>query len=180
MISVPTVFLDRDGIINTSKGFHVNKLEDFELIPGAIKFIKYLNDNHIRVVVVTNQAGRSNDILQIIHSAMFNELLNKGAFVDGIYICKHMPSDNCDCRKPKPGMLLQAQRELGIDFMNSVMIGDNSKDISAGATVGCITCLLVNKLIDIEECSLRPDYCISDISQAEAIVQTVFKDYLEG
>ena len=141
------IFLDRDGTINKMVGF-VTKPEQFELIKGAAEAIKAINKSGYLAIVVTNQPviARGDctfEELQSIHDKMETELGKAGAFVDAIYVCPHHTDKgfdgerpeykcNCDCRKPKPGLLLQATKDFNIDLAESYMIGDSKRDVEAG------------------------------------------------
>lgn len=143
------IFLDRDGTINKYIGF-LTKPEQFELLPGAADAIKMINKSGYLAIVVTNQPiiARGDctwDELLQIHDKMETELGKNGAFLDAIYICPHHPDKgfegerpdykfNCDCRKPKPGLLLQAAKDYNIDLLQSYMVGDSERDTSAGET----------------------------------------------
>ena len=145
------IFLDRDGTINKMVGF-ITKPEQFELIPGVSEAIKKMNKAGFLVIVVTNQpviarGDCSFEELQMIHDKMETELGKEGAFVDAIYVCPHHTDKgfegerpeykcNCDCRKPKPGLLLQAARDFNIDLSESYMIGDSERDVDAGKNAG--------------------------------------------
>lgn len=145
------VFLDRDGVINKKiPNDYVKCWAEFEFLPGVKEAIKLLNQAQYKVVIVTNQAGIGKEIvkeeqLQQIHQQMINELKDYGAFIDAIYYCPHRLEENCNCRKPKPGMLQQAGKDLKIDFKNSWMIGDEDKDIDAGKSVGCKTYQVIHE-----------------------------------
>lgn len=154
------IFLDRDGTINKMVGF-VTKPEQFELIEGAAEAIKTINKSGYLAIVVTNQPviARGDctfEELQTIHDKMETELGKVGAFVDAIYICPHHTDKgfegerpeykcNCDCRKPKPGLLLQAAKDFNIDLSESYMIGDSHRDVEAGENAG------VMKSVKVEE-----------------------------
>lgn len=154
------IFLDRDGTINKMVGF-VTKPEQFELIEGAAEAIKTINKSGYLAIVVTNQPviARGDctfEELQIIHDKMETELGKVGAFVDAIYVCPHHTDKgfegerleykcNCDCRKPKPGLLLQAAKDFNIDLSESYMIGDSHRDVEAGENAG------VMKSVKVEE-----------------------------
>lgn len=141
------IFLDRDGTINKMVGF-INKPEQFELLPGAAETIKRINKSGYLAIVVTNQpviarGECSFEELQAIHDNMETELGKEGAFVDAIYVCPHHTDKgfegerpeykfDCDCRKPKPGLLLQAAKDFNIDLSQSYMIGDSDRDVKAG------------------------------------------------
>ena len=154
------IFLDRDGTINKIVGF-VTKPEQFELIEGAAEAIKTINKSGYLAIVVTNQPviARGDctfEELQTIHDKMETELGKVGAFVDAIYVCPHHTDKgfegerpeykcNCDCRKPKPGLLLKAAKDFNIDLLESYMIGDSHRDVEAGENAG------VKKSIKVEE-----------------------------
>ena len=145
------IFLDRDGTINKMVGF-VTKPEQFKLIEGVAEAIKAINKSGYLAIVVTNQpviarGDCSFEELQTIHDKMETELGKVGAFVDAIYVCPHHTDKGfegerpeykclCDCRKPKPGLLLQAANDFNIDLSQSYMIGDSHRDMEAGENAG--------------------------------------------
>ena len=151
------VFLDRDGTINKYVGF-LRDIDDFELIDGVADAIKKINASGYLAIVITNQpviARGEVTVLQLdeIHNKMETLLGQKGAYLDGLYYCPHHPHKgyggeipelkfDCNCRKPKPGMLLKAAKDFNIDFSKSWMVGDNENDIKAGVAAGCKTALI--------------------------------------
>lgn len=151
------IFLDRDGTINKYVGF-LRKEEEFELLPGVAEAVKKINKSGYLAVVVTNQPVIARgevtfEGLETIHKKMETLLGMEGAYLDGIYFCPHHPHSgydgevkelkiDCDCRKPKPGMLLKAVEDLNIDLSQSYMVGDGENDIKAGKAAGCKTVLL--------------------------------------
>lgn len=151
------VFIDRDGTINKYVGF-LRDTEQFELLEGVSEAIKTINQSGYLAVVVTNQPVIARgevtyDGLQEIHNKMETLLGEDGAYLDGIYFCPHHPDSGyegeikelkieCECRKPKPGMLLKAAQDLNIDLEQSWMIGDGKNDIQAGKNAGCRTALI--------------------------------------
>lgn len=168
------IFLDRDGTINENMDIHPS-VENFCLLPGAADAIRKINETHYLAVVVTNQPMIAKGFLTFpelekIHKKMETLLGNERAYLDRIYFCPHHPEKgfagelpvlkvDCDCRKPKPGMLLQAARDLNIDLSNSWMIGDSLSDIEAGRRAGC-NAILLNKdfnLLDAVEDILAND-----------------------
>ena len=183
------VFLDRDGVINEIL-FHkeVGLLEtpftpaQFKLKPGAAEAVRRLNRLGLRVVVVSNQPGVamrhfSRKTLILITQKMIRLLKQKGARLDGIYYCIHHPEKGfgalrkrCTCRKPKPGMLRLAAKELGIDLRGSYMIGDSILDVRAGRSVGCKTFLLAHLKCDLchlmARRGIKPDYLMKDLKAA--------------
>lgn len=151
------VFLDRDGTINKYVGF-LRDIYEFELLPGAAEAIKMINESGYLAIVVTNQpvVARGEVTLkqlEMIHNKMETLLGQQGAYVDGIYFCPHHPNKGykgeraelkikCECRKPKPGMLLEAAKDFHINLAESWMIGDSESDILAGIEAGCRTALI--------------------------------------
>jgi len=145
------IFLDRDGVINIGppKGTYVTKWAEFEFEPGAKEAIKRISDSEYKAIVITNQAGVARGLytigdLEDIHKKMTDKINASGGSLDGIYYCPHI-WDSCDCRKPLPGMLDQANRDFGIDFNNSWMIGDSESDIGVGISRNCKTIMISNE-----------------------------------
>lgn len=154
------IFLDRDGTINKYVGF-LRDINDFELIDGVAEAIKAINTSGYLAVIVTNQPVIARgevtyEELNEIHNKMETLLGKQGAYLDAIYYCPHHPDSgfdgevkelkfDCDCRKPKPGLLLKAAEELNIDLSQSWMIGDSKNDIMAGKNAGCKTALIGNE-----------------------------------
>ncbi len=151
------VFLDRDGVINKYVGF-LRNIDDFELLDGVSKAIRKINESGYLAIVVTNQPVIARGELSFaelteIHNKMETLLGEDGAYLDAIYFCPHHPDKgfdgeipelkfDCDCRKPKPGMLIKAAREFNIDLTKSWMVGDSDSDIMAGKNAGCSTVLI--------------------------------------
>ncbi|HNU86153.1 MAG TPA: HAD family hydrolase [Syntrophales bacterium] len=141
------VFLDRDGTISEEVNY-LSRMEQLRLYPQTLEAIRLITDAGMKAVVVTNQSGIARgyfteDFVRSVHDRI-NELLRAGgARIDGFYVCPHHPvygngiyKQDCDCRKPKPGLLLQAAAELDIDLARSYMVGDMLKDIEAGKNAG--------------------------------------------
>ena len=147
------VFLDRDGVINEQMGY-VNHVSRFVLLPGVAAAIGKLNRAGVLVLVATSQSGLARgyfpaSLLHEVHELMRQQLAGLGAHLDGIYGCPHHPEakealyrQDCDCRKPKPGLVLQAAGELGLDLLKSYMVGDRWTDIRCGAAAGLKTVLV--------------------------------------
>ena len=144
------LFLDRDGVINEAvpEGEYIVSRDGFRLRPEIIPLIRFAHAIGYLVVVVTNQRGVSlrqmtQADLDDIHAYMRELLAAEDADIDAVYACTHGLDDNCDCRKPKPGMFFTAARDLDIDLSESVMVGDRATDIEAGKAAGCKICLLI-------------------------------------
>jgi D-glycero-D-manno-heptose 1,7-bisphosphate phosphatase len=147
-------FLDRDGTVTKSVAYYITKPSQVELEDGAAEAVRLLRAKGYRIVIITNQAGVAKGILSEkdlagIHAVMRSRLAAQEAHVDGIYYCPHHPEGfiesytmDCDCRKPKPGLLVRAAEEMGLDLAASVMIGDTERDVVAGKAAGCETFLV--------------------------------------
>lgn len=141
------VFLDRDGVLNVDHGY-IHKIEDLEWIEEAREAIAYLNAQGYKVFVVTNQSGVARGYYKIgdvqnLHAYMQKELKQKGGLIERFYICPHHPEGKvpkytkiCDCRKPKPGMLLQAMKDYSLNREDCFLIGDKDSDIAAANKAG--------------------------------------------
>jgi D-glycero-D-manno-heptose 1,7-bisphosphate phosphatase len=165
------VFLDRDGVLVRSRvvdghPLAIRRVEELELENGAVEACAALRDAGFRLVVVTNQpeiarGTLSRGAVDEMH-ARLNELLP----LDDVRLCPHDDADGCACRKPKPGMLLDAARELGITLDRSFLIGDRWRDVGAGRSAGC-TCVLLDREYS-EPMPIRPDVAVRDLGEAVA------------
>lgn len=187
------IFLDRDGVINQLVFYPEHGVIDspytiaqFKLIDGVCEAIDHFHQSGYKVVVISNQPGVAKgyinlEMFKALCRKMRNDLAAGGAFIDGEYYCLHHPEATvpeykivCDCRKPKPGLLLRAARELSLDLSESWMIGDNFTDVQAGAAAGCRTILLgrakcqMCRLLD--ENNTHPDFIASNITETVNIV----------
>ncbi|MBM4286222.1 MAG: HAD family hydrolase [Deltaproteobacteria bacterium] len=136
----PAVFLDRDGTINEEMGY-INHLSRLVLLPGVPAAIRRLNQAGFKVVVVTNQSGAARgyfpfELVEEVHLLLRDLLAAEGAHLDAIYACLHHPGAGCSCRKPKPGLVLEALRDLDLDPDRSFLVGDRYRDIETGANAG--------------------------------------------
>jgi D-glycero-D-manno-heptose 1,7-bisphosphate phosphatase len=188
------IFLDRDGVINEMVYYPEHGIIDspftpsqFRLLPKVATAINGFQGMGYRVVVISNQPAiakgyLSETIFKEIKAKMGSELAKRGAFLDGEYYCFHHPEAkvekfriDCECRKPKAGLLFQASKELDIDLSLSWMIGDGLTDVMAGKTAGCKTILLGRMKCDL--CSLmdkwdaRPDFIARDLIEAVGVVK---------
>jgi D-glycero-D-manno-heptose 1,7-bisphosphate phosphatase len=146
---IPTVFIDRDGVLNRKppRAEYVRTWADFEWLPGAKDALRRLHEVGFRVIVLSNQAGigrgeMTEEDLAQIHERMLAETLESGGRIDAIYHCPHGWEDGCECRKPKPGMLFQAQREHHLDLTRTTFIGDDERDAEAADAAGAPSLLL--------------------------------------
>jgi len=160
------IILDRDGVLNVKpdKADYVKSWEEFTWISNAKESISLLTEYGYQIIIITNQAGiargkMSESDLNIIHQNMIKDIEDLGGEIDAIYYCPHGWDDDCDCRKPKPGMLLQAKRDFRLNFDKTYFVGDDIRDEEAGKSAGCKT-ILVSK-----------DESLFDIVKNKIIVQ---------
>jgi D,D-heptose 1,7-bisphosphate phosphatase len=180
------VFLDRDGVINKEVNF-LYKWEQFEFLPRTDEAIRRLNKSGYLVIVITNQPVVARDMcsedeLKDIHAKMKKELEKKNAKIDAVYYCPHhpdkgFPEENkaykieCECRKPKLGLFLQAKKDFNIDFVKSYMIGDTTKDIFAGKSIGCKTILVKTGYAGTDKrYNISPDFIVEDLYDAAELI----------
>ncbi len=166
------VFIDRDGTIVKDVPY-CSHPDDLELLTGAGEGIRKLNEARFKVIIVTNQSGIARgyfsvSTLEQIHQKLRNDLVKYGAHIDDIYYCPHHPDYSCDCRKPKPTLILQAATEHNIDLSESFFIGDTVNDMEAGRKAGCKTVLLIpSKTPDNYQAHrITPDFIVSNFRQA--------------
>ncbi|MFC1712118.1 D-glycero-beta-D-manno-heptose 1,7-bisphosphate 7-phosphatase [Candidatus Poribacteria bacterium] len=171
------IFLDRDGVINENRdNDYIKEWDEFKFLPKAKEAIRTLTDASWGIIIITNQAGvgkgiMSDQAVRDINARMIEEIEAYGGKIKTVYYCPHRPEEDCECRKPKPGMLFNAAREFNIEFSESYLIGDNITDIKCGSQVGCTTILVKTGLGSehIERRSqwpVEPDYIASDLSEA--------------
>ena len=164
-------FLDRDGVINRKApgDGYITRWEEIEFLPGVALAIALLNRTGFRVIVVTNQRCVAKGLVTIpeldwIHRHMCEALANAGATVDAFYYCPHELEPPCCCRKPQPGLLLDAAREHGIALTKSWMIGDSDADIEAGRNAGCRTArLLMNSQTTIVDSDVTAAFLVEAV-----------------
>jgi D-glycero-D-manno-heptose 1,7-bisphosphate phosphatase len=150
----PAVFIDRDGTLTEEVGY-VNHPSRLRLLPRSAAAVRRLNEAGIAAVVATNQAGVargyfSPEVMEATHERLIALLKDAGAHLDGLYVCPHHPTEgappfraDCECRKPKPGLLLGAARDLGLDLSESTMVGDKASDLLVAPAVGCRAVLVL-------------------------------------
>ncbi|HLD84344.1 MAG TPA: D-glycero-beta-D-manno-heptose 1,7-bisphosphate 7-phosphatase [Coxiellaceae bacterium] len=141
------IILDRDGVINFESDAYIKSPEEWIPIPGSIDAIAKLTKAGYKIVIATNQAGVGRGLytlatLQKIHDKMLALIENAGGKIEKIYICPHHPDENCNCRKPKPGLLQQIHDDFQIDYKDMLFVGDSERDYQAAKTVGCLFVLL--------------------------------------
>jgi D-glycero-D-manno-heptose 1,7-bisphosphate phosphatase len=137
----PALFLDRDGVIIENRANYVRSWSDVSFYPKSLETLVQVSRFPVKIVIVTNQSavGRgliSMDVARQINTRLEEMITKAGGRVDGIYMCPHHPEDGCDCRKPRPGMLLQAAGELSLDLKRSALVGDALTDLLAAEAAG--------------------------------------------
>lgn len=138
---IRAVFLDRDGVINDERPGYVQRWEQVHFLEGVMPALARLAESEFKIVVVTNQSAIGRGIVDRvcvdeIHRRMLEQIRQHGGRIDRIYVCPHRPEEGCECRKPAPGLLQQAQSELGVDLSRSYLIGDHTTDLAAARAVG--------------------------------------------
>jgi len=196
MGKITAVFLDRDGTINEEVGY-LDSLDKLKIIPAAYEAIRLINLSGMKAIVVTNQSGVARGffnekLVRQTHEAIQAALLQKKASIDKFYYCPHHPTEgtgiylqNCNCRKPLPGMLLQAAHDLDIELGSSYMVGDTDRDMEAAKKIGVKGILvktgygrevLQNVDPDAATAGNNPDFVAEDILEA---VKWIMKDRIE-
>ena len=135
------MFLDRDGVLIQNRADYVRSWEEAELLPRSIQALAKARDTEYKFILVTNQSGVGRgmitlDMAESINRQLVLEIHKAGGRLDGVYMCVHSPDQECACRKPKPGLLLAAEGQLGIDLERSILIGDALSDLEAGKAAG--------------------------------------------
>ena len=173
------IFIDRDGVINRDPGgwtkySYVTKWDDFFFIDGSIEALRRLKDAGYRVCLISNQAGISRGYftqrdLDLINKRMLEEVEREGGKIDELYYCPHHDSDNCECRKPKAGMIEKAIRSKEVDLKNTFIIGDSIRDVEAGRRMGMKTVLVLSGKTSpsaAKEWSVQPDSIKKNLLEA--------------
>jgi D-glycero-D-manno-heptose 1,7-bisphosphate phosphatase len=172
-MTIKTIFLDRDGVINKEISY-LHKIEDFEFIDGVFDTCQYFKSLNYKIIITTNQSGISRgyftelDFQKVTNWMLGQFNINNIEILDVIH-CPHLPSDFCDCRKPKPGMFITAKIKHNIDMKKSWMIGDKENDIKAANNAGIINTILVKSGHEIDELNSNSEFIldsIKDIHQA--------------
>ena len=180
------VFLDRDGVINQDSADYIKSWSEFEFLAGSLEAINLLKLNRFVTIVITNQSVINRNMvtregLEYIHNMMKAAVRDQGGEITDIFFCPHIPEDQCDCRKPQPGLIYQARRKYGIDIENTVMVGDSVKDIECARNAGCRHAVLVQtgngpaaqKALKAK--NILPDYVARDLLEAVEWIISKYK-----
>jgi D-glycero-D-manno-heptose 1,7-bisphosphate phosphatase len=170
------VILDRDGTIVVDRDY-LDDPAQLQFLPGALEGLRLLRERGHRLVVVTNQSGVGRGRFPLarvaeVHARLDQLLREAGAAIDAIYYCPHRPEDRCECRKPKPGLVLQAASELGFEPAAAVVIGDKSSDIELGRNLGATTMLISATGRASDDRPAAPDYVVRDLLEAARLLET--------
>ena len=169
------VFLDRDGVINKEKNYLYQK-KDFEFIDGVFEACRYFQKIDYQLIVVTNQSGIARSYYQKedfykLTKWMLKQFENQGIKILDVFFCPHGPESTCNCRKPKPGMLLEAKEKHKIDMKNSWMIGDKEADVGAANAAGIKNTILVKTGHDIDETNSNAKFILKSIKNTLDIIK---------
>jgi len=173
-MTIKTIFLDRDGVINKEINY-LHKIKDFEFINGIFEACQYFKNLNYKIIIITNQSGISrgyyteNDF-QIITNWMIAQFNKNDINILDVFHCPHSPDSNCNCRKPMPGMLLEAKYKHNINMKNSWMIGDKEADIIAANTAGITNTILVRSGHKINKADSNAKYILDSIDQSNKVI----------
>jgi D-glycero-D-manno-heptose 1,7-bisphosphate phosphatase len=176
------ILLDRDGTINVERADYVLEPGQLQLLPGAVQAMARIARWGIPVLVVTNQSGvgrglLSEEMLLAIHTRLREELAPDGGRIDDFFVCPHHPNAGCSCRKPRPGLLVQAAVRYGLDLSQCLMIGDSATDLQAAQAAGCPALFVQSGLgrsVPGTECTLSawpPNLTAADLAEAVELLE---------
>ena len=173
-MSIKTIFLDRDGVINKERNY-LHKIEDFEFINGVFNACQYFQYLNYKIIIATNQSGISRGYytesdFQKITKWMIKQFNKNNIDILDVIHCPHQSSDFCDCRKPKPGMLLSAMTKYNIDMERSWMIGDKEEDILAANAANIMSTILVRSGHKINEANSNAKYFLDSLQYSKKII----------
>jgi len=169
------VFLDRDGVINKEVGY-LHKIEDFEFIDGVFSACKHFQTAGYQLVIITNQSGIDRGYypekdFHTVTTWMLEQFNDQGINILDVLFCPHGPDSNCECRKPQPGMLLEARDKFDIDMKNSWMIGDKEADVQAANAAGVNNTILVKSGHSIDEANSKAKFILKSIKDSIQIIK---------
>ena len=171
------IFLDRDGVINRRiEGGYVTRLSEFEFLPDTIPGLRALAGLGRPIIVVSNQAGVAKGLVKLrsleqITAWFVGEITAGGGRIDAVYYCPHASVDNCQCRKPKPGLFHQAASDFGVDLLRSAMIGDSVSDAEAATNAGVRALLVAHYLTAAPDPAERTYELVTDLRAAAALIK---------
>ena len=174
-MTIKTIFLDRDGVINKEVNY-LHNIDDFEFIDGVFEACRHFQKLGYEIIIITNQSGiargyyTENDY-QLITKWMLDQFEERNVKILDVFHCPHGPDSSCDCRKPKPGMLLQAINQYGIDMKKSWMIGDKDVDIKAANAANIQNTIMVKSGHPIDLKNSKTEYVLDYIKQFKAVIR---------
>ncbi len=171
------VFLDRDGVINRDSPDYIKSWSEFKFLPGSLNAMRELTANGFTTILITNQSLINRGMapekeLDHIHAMMKKAVVSEGGHITDIFFCPHRPDEGCGCRKPKPGLIHQAEERYRIDLADACMIGDSAKDIECARNAGCGCAILVRTGNGIRaeqilsERNIFPDHVAGNLCEA--------------
>lgn len=181
-MNIPLIILDRDGVINHDSMEYIKSPDEWHAIPGSLEAIAQLNRVGFRVLIATNQSGVARgfydlEMLDQIHEKLLRELAAVGGYIEEIFFCPHHPEDNCQCRKPKPGLFFRIEEKYGVNLKDVFFIGDSLVDMQAAKNSGCKPILVLTgngKKTLMQNPDLSHIACFADLAAAvDHIVQTL-------
>ena len=175
-MTIKTIFLDRDGVINKEVEY-LFRISDFEFIEGVFNACLYFQQLDYKIIIISNQSGIARGYYtksdyQKITEWMLNQFNIKGISILDILYCPHGPESSCDCRKPKPGMLIEAEYKYNISMKDSWMIGDKETDIKAANLAGITNTILVRSGQLIDESNTNSKFIVDSIKQSSEVIKT--------
>ena len=173
-MSIKTIFLDRDGVINEEKNY-LYKINDFKFLDGVFSACIHFAIQGYKIIIVTNQSGISRGYYsvqdyEILTDWMIKQFKSKQIEILEVFHCPHSPNDKCQCRKPMPGMFLEAQKKYRIDMANSWLIGDKEEDIIAAHNSGINNTIIVKSGHKIDELNSKAKYILNSINESIKVI----------
>jgi D-glycero-D-manno-heptose 1,7-bisphosphate phosphatase len=181
-MSVKTVFIDRDGVINLNRSDHVKSWNEFEFLPNALTGLALLANHGFDSFIVTNQAivGRglvSHGELDTIHDRMRAAIAAYGGCITDVLACPHRPDEGCDCRKPAPGLLFRARTHYGVDLGEALLIGDHPNDLEAARRAGCRSILVLSGRVSHWPSPDLPAGCLAVLPDLGAAAHYLVREF---
>lgn len=174
----PAIFIDRDGVIIENKTDYVRNWSQVSFLPDSIHALANPKLAEYKIVIVTNQSAVGRGIISLetansINDRLVHSIRDLGGQIDGVYLCPHSPNDQCECRKPKSGLLLQAAKELSLDLKRSWMIGDAWSDIQAGQAAGVHMAVMVKTGRGVDQLSMQKPTDVTEFLVYDNLVQAL-------